>query len=111
MDSHNGWSSFLSTLGEIIIPFSQGKRFSTFWMKTAFSWAFPPNKWNDQHTTHNISEKEFDEKAIKPPLNIDQDGLVIDPGMFEGEPRYVPYLWAICHKDGLDEELNVILKF
>jgi len=37
--------------------------------------------------------------------NIDQHGLICDPGKFEGEPRYVPYLWNVV-LDGEGETVD-----
>jgi hypothetical protein len=27
--------------------------------------------------------------------NVDENGLICDPGKFEGEPLYVPHLWEV----------------
>ena len=37
--------------------------------------------------------------------NIDQHGLICDPGKFEGEPRYVQYLWNVV-LDGEGETVD-----
>ena len=34
---------------------------------------------------------------------VDKYGLIIDPGKFEREPRYVPYYWEITMVSGEDD--------
>lgn len=46
------------------------------------------------------------------PCEYENDGTYItSPGKFEGEPRYVPYLWDQIMRGGADEDDGSTLKF
>lgn len=46
------------------------------------------------------------------PCTYENDGkYIIQPGKFEGEPRYVPDLWHVYLDGGADEDVDGTLKF
>jgi len=38
-------------------------------------------------------------------------GTIMDPGMFEGQPRYVPHFWAVFLMGMADRDDGRVLKF
>jgi len=57
------------------------------------------------------AKDEFDTPECLKGYDVNKEGVIVSPGKFEGEPRYVPYFWDEWLSGGSDDDEENVIYF